>query len=350
MACDVLLRDLGEPPKPLPTTTEDADRWGRRVEAPKPPRPLTLFLTVDTEDAYFEQPHMITGEGIGRGYGVYGILDELERRSMRATFFVNVYESDRQPPGVVEGVVREIADRGHEVGLHTHPSPVLDFYRRPLFRLEAQQQADILRWGLERLERWTGTRIQSFRAGGYALNEDTFEALGDTGIGIDSSWFFPSPNNHLDRSTVNAVTAHRSVVEVPVSSVLRANAEGSLEHRKVDLDWLSTDHLREAVEAMAGAGAGFAMFMMHSFSFIEKQTRMPDDEPSARALFRSEPLFHRYVEIYGPKPSMRDAFRDFLDEMAALPSVTVRTLREARTDLDGAAREPNPDVVPVVSP
>lgn len=346
-----LIRDPVRPPQDLPTTIEQSEGWAREPAAPTVAgsEPLSLFLTIDTEDAYFERPHMITGEGIGRDYGVYGILDELEARSMRATFFVNVYESERQPPGVIEGVVREIAERGHEIGLHTHPSPSLDFYQRPLFRLKPQHQADILRWGVERLERWAGCRIASFRAGGYALNQDTFTALAEVGIAIDSSWFFPSANNHMARSTVNAVTEHGSLVEVPVTTVLREAREGELEHRKLDLDWLSTEHLRAALGAVVGAGAGFAMFMMHSFSFIEKQTRMPDDQRSPKALFASEPLFNRYVEIYGPKPSMREAFREFLDAVAATPAVRVRTLRDAQPQLVRAAHETRPDVIPIVS-
>ena len=40
----------------------------------------------------------MTGEGVGREFGVFGILDLLDARDLKATFFVNVYEKDRQPP------------------------------------------------------------------------------------------------------------------------------------------------------------------------------------------------------------------------------------------------------------
>jgi peptidoglycan/xylan/chitin deacetylase (PgdA/CDA1 family) len=338
-------------PDRLPDALAEIAPW--RFDPGTPPHAgpdwTTVFLTIDTEDAYFTRPHLMTGEGIGRDFGVFGILDELDARGMRATFFVNLYESGRQPTGVVEGVVREIAERGHEVGLHTHPSPTLEFYRRPLFRLPRSAQADVLRWGADRIERWTGERVTSFRAGGYALNDETFAALSEVGIEIDSSCFFPSPNNHLAPFTINAVAARGGTIEVPVTVVLRAEMDGRLEHRKLDLDWLSVDQLISALKATVAHGADFAMFMMHSFSFIEKETRPSDQPPSQRALFTSEKLFNRYVEIYGPKPHMRQGFASFLDRVAGDPSMRVRTLRDSLPYLRAATARALPDIVPVVS-
>jgi peptidoglycan/xylan/chitin deacetylase (PgdA/CDA1 family) len=337
------VRDL---PGALPQALAEVEAW-TGPGGPPGVAPTTLFLTIDTEDAYFDRPILMAGDGVGREFGVFGILDELDSRGLSATFFVNVYEKDRQPEGAVEEVVREIAARGHEVGLHTHPSPVLDFYRRPLFRLAPEAQVEALRWGAELIAAWTGEPPTSFRAGGYALNDDTFEALEQVGIEVDSSCFFPSPNNHNSRFTVNAVAARGRTVEVPVTTVLRAAGDGGLAHRKLDLDWLSVDELLEAIAGANAHGCGFAMFMMHSFSFIEKQTRTLDQPPSSRARFVSEALFDRYVEVYGPKPAMREAFATFLAAVAAEPAVRVRTLREALPDLRRAASG-GADVVPVV--
>jgi hypothetical protein len=307
---------------------------------------LTLFVTVDVEDSYFDRPILMTGDGIGREFGVFGILDELDLRKLGGTFFVNVYEADRQPAGAVRSVVEEIAARGHEVGLHAHPSHTLRLYRRPLFWLPRASQAEVLRWGADLIAQWTGTPPTSFRAGGYALNDDTFAALEDVGIAVDSSCFFPSPNNHNTRRTINAVTTAESVIEVPVTTVLRLKDDEQLEPRKLDIDWLSVDALAATLDTLAAQSVDFAMFMMHSFSFIEKLTRMPDDPPSSRALFTSKVDADRYVEVYGPKPSMRAAFGEFLDRVASRPDLQVRTLRDALADLSLASN--SADIVPVV--
>lgn len=309
-------------------------------------RRLTLFLTVDVEDSYFDRPILMTGDGIGREFGVFGILDELDSRRLEGTFFVNVYEADRQPAGVVRDIVREIAARGHEVGLHAHPSPTMDLYRRPLFRLSREVQSEVLRRGVDLIVRWIDTPPASFRAGGYALNDDTFAALEDAGIAVDSSCFFPSPNNHNTRSTVNAVAKVGRVIEAPVTTVLRIGADERLAHRKLDIDWLSVDEMVATLDALVGQGVDFATFMMHSFSFMEKLTRMPDDPPSPRARFTSRIDSDRYVEVYGPKPSMRTAFARFLECVEGRPDLRVRTLRDALPDLSLASGRA--DVLPVV--
>lgn len=345
---DAFVFEQGSLPCTLPTTLAELDSSRRSTGIPPSKAPLTLFLTIDTEDAYFTRPHLMTGEGIGREFGVFGILDALEQARMHGTFFVNVYETTRQPAGAVEAVVKEISARGHEVGLHAHPSPALDFYPKALFRLPLSAQIDALRWGAELLERWTGERTTSFRAGGYALNDETFMALREVGIAIDSSCFFPSRNNHFERFSVNSVAAHHGVVEVPVTTVLRVRPGGALEHRKLDLDWLSRAHLSNALDSIASLGGGFAMFMMHSFSFIEKATRPPSEPQSKRALFTSETLFGHYVEVYGPKPEMRSAFVGFLEDIRSNPALRILTLRDALSDLPQAAVGSQADIVPIV--
>jgi peptidoglycan/xylan/chitin deacetylase (PgdA/CDA1 family) len=336
-------------PGALPQSRADLDllevpRTDGRVE----PSPTTLFLTVDTEDAYFARPILMTGDGIGRRFGVFGILDELDARGMKATFFVNVYEKDRQPPGVVEALVREIAERGHEVGLHSHPSPALDFYGRPLIRLPRSAQGDILRWGVELIDRWTGAPPSSFRAGGYALDDHTFAVMEEVGIAIDSSCFYPSPNNCQEPFTVNAVASHGAIVEAPITTVLQAGDGAKVKHSKLDIDWLSVEELMTALDAIVSHGIGFATFMMHSFSFIEKAARPISEPTSPDALFTSEDVFGWYVDVFGPKPDMRDAFSLFLDRVGAKPGLRVRTLREALPELRAAAADGPADIVPVV--
>lgn len=337
----------GKLPTELPRTIEEiAPPLHPSGPEPGPADPTTLFLTVDVEDSYFDRPILMTGEGVGREFGVYGILDALDAHEMKGTFFVNVYEKDRQPDGVVEGVVRDIGDRGHEVGLHCHPSWSLDFYRRPLHRLSKAAQVDVLRWGADLIAEWTGEAPTSFRGGGYAVNDDTFAALEEVGIAIDSSCFFPSPNNHNTRQTVNAVGERSGRIEVPVTTVLRANGNGGLEARKLDIDWLSVGQLREALDALGDHHVPFATFMMHSFSFIEKRTRLPDDPPSSAARFVSKVDCDRYVEVYGPKSASREAFSTFLDHVGRTPHLTVCTVSDALPGLSTVVS--SCDVIPIV--
>jgi Polysaccharide deacetylase len=311
--------------------------------------PLPLFLTVDTEDAYFTEPHLMTGSGIGPEYGVSGVMDALERRGLRATFFVNVYESDRQPAGSVQGVVEQIVGRGHEVGLHTHPAPELAWYNRPLYRQSRDEQAHVIDRGLQRISSWTGKEVVSYRAGGYAMNDDTLAVLAQAGFQVDSSCFFPSPNNRNTRFTVNAVKRTSALIEVPITYVIRIDEGGTaLEHRKLDVDWLTPQQLCDALELLVTGSAPCAMFMMHSFSFIEKATVPASSERSPRAIYSSPDVFDRRVEIYGPKPDTRIAFDTFVDYVADNSRIRVCTLADSLPLLNDLADVNQRDLVPVV--
>jgi peptidoglycan/xylan/chitin deacetylase (PgdA/CDA1 family) len=332
-----------------PDIVPDQLNSGASGTPPSPsPRP-EIYLTIDTEDDYFTVPHMLTGEGIGEEYGAYGILDILDQRNLRATWFVNVYEAHRhEDPATMERLVKALDERGHEVALHTHPSEDLELYPRPLYWFDAEQQKNILGYGAELIEKWIGRAPVSFRAGGYVLNDETFEALESLGFRIDSSVFFSSKNNRITPFTVNAVRMRGRVVEVPVTYVPRVQSDGHIDHRKFDVNWLTGEELDEVVDRVTEFGIAQAMFMMHSFSFIDK-TSIREQEPGTdRAIYRSPPLRSRFVEIYGPKPELRERFERFAESVSGDSRIEVKTLAAAADGLERRASEPSPDVVPVV--
>lgn len=334
-----------DPPETVPDPLDGATGGQPPASSPRP----EIYLTIDTEDDYFTVPHMLTGEGIGEEFGAYGILDILDRHNLRATWFVNVYEAHRhEDPTTVERLVKAIDERGHEVALHTHPSEDLEMYARPLYWFDAEQQKKILGYGAELIEKWTGRTPVSFRAGGYVLNDETFEALESLGFRIDSSVFFSSKNNRITPFTVNAVRMRGRVVEVPVTYVPRVQSDGYIDHRKFDVNWLTGDELDEVVDRVSEFGIAQAMFMMHSFSFIDKASLKEDDPGTDRAIYRSPPLRSRFVEIYGPNPELRERFDRFAASISSDRRVEVKTLAAAADGLERRASEPRPDVVPVV--
>jgi peptidoglycan/xylan/chitin deacetylase (PgdA/CDA1 family) len=335
-------------PEPPDSVPEPLQREFGGAAPPATSRP-EIFLTIDTEDDYFTVPHMITGEGIGEDYGAYGILEILDRHQLKATWFINVYEAHRhEDPTTVERLVKTLDERGHEVALHTHPSEDLEMYARPLYWFDADQQKTILGYGAELIEKWTGRAPVSFRAGGYVLNDQTFEALESLGFRIDSSVFFSSKNNRITPFTVNAVRMRGGLVEVPVTYVPRVQSDGEIDHRKFDVNWLTGEELDQVVDRVTEFGIAQAMFMMHSFSFIDKVSLPEDDAGTDRAIYRSPPLRSRFVEIYGPNPDLRDRFEKFAASVSSDQRVVVKTLAESADDLERRASEPRPDVIPVV--
>jgi peptidoglycan/xylan/chitin deacetylase (PgdA/CDA1 family) len=334
-----------DPPETVPDPLDGA--VGAR--APAPGDAPEIYLTIDCEDDYFTVPHMLTGEGIGEEFGVYGVLDILDRHDLKATWFLNVYEAHRhEDPRTVEHLAKTLDERGHEVALHTHPSEDLEMYARPLYWFDAEQQKTILGYGAELIEKWTGTAPVSFRAGGYVLNDETFDALEALGFKVDSSVFFSSPRNRITPFTVNAVRMRGGIVEVPVTYVPRVQSDGEIDHRKFDVNWLTGEELDAVVDRVSEFGIAQAMFMMHSFSFIDKASLPEDDAGTDRAIYRSFPLRSRFVEIYGSNPELRERFEHFATSLARDSRVQVKTLAAAADGLRRRATEPRPDVVPVV--
>src|SRR5262249_5807637 len=154
----------GEYHQPDPPETVPDSLDGEPANPQSPGAKPEIYLTIDTEDDYFTVPHMLTGEGIGDDYGAHRILDVLDRHQLPATWFINVYEAHRhEDPTTVERLVKTVAERGHEIALHTHPSEDLEMYARPLYWFDAEQQKKILGYGADLIEKWTGRYPVSFR-------------------------------------------------------------------------------------------------------------------------------------------------------------------------------------------
>ena len=141
------------------------------------------------------------------------LLDMLDRHAVTATFFV-VGEIARTHPGIL----REIARRGHEIGLHG------DMHRRVDAMTKAEFAADLAR-NFDAVAHATGTGIAGYRAAYASLGRDTewfFACLAAQGLDYDSSVFpVRTPLYGLPGATPTPSlieTAPASLVEIPIST------------------------------------------------------------------------------------------------------------------------------------
>lgn len=107
-------------------------------------------------------------------------LELLERSKCRATFFVLGWIAEREP-----GLIRELADAGHEVACHSH-------LHRPLHTLKPSEFHDDLRRSRDVIERAAGAKVVGFRAPTFSITNDSLWALqilSDEGFLYDSSIF-----------------------------------------------------------------------------------------------------------------------------------------------------------------
>jgi polysaccharide deacetylase family protein (PEP-CTERM system associated) len=114
---------------------------------------------------------------------IYDILDGIEKS---ATFFVVGWMAEKYPE-----IIREISDRGFEIGSHTHLHQLAYQQDRQTFYNDVEKS-------IKTLEDCIGKKVTSFRAPGFSITENNkwaFEVLHELGITKDSS-VFPAGRAH----------------------------------------------------------------------------------------------------------------------------------------------------------
>jgi polysaccharide deacetylase family protein (PEP-CTERM system associated) len=108
------------------------------------------------------------------------LLDVFEETENRATFFVLGWVAERHA-----GLVREIAERGHEVACHGYGHELV-------YDLGAERFRADLRRGRSAIEDATGQAVRGYRAPSYSITRRSLwalEILAEEGFGFDSSIF-----------------------------------------------------------------------------------------------------------------------------------------------------------------
>jgi polysaccharide deacetylase family protein (PEP-CTERM system associated) len=107
-------------------------------------------------------------------------LELLESRKCKATFFVLGWVAKRDP-----GLIREVAQAGHELACHS-------YLHRPLYKLKPSQFRDDLRRSRDLIEDIGRTKVVGFRAPTFSITPKTLwalEILSAEGFRYDSSIF-----------------------------------------------------------------------------------------------------------------------------------------------------------------
>ena len=118
---------------------------------------------------------VMSHQAYGPRTGVPRLLRILERRGVRATFFVPGYSAERHPEAV-----RSIRDAGHEIAHH-------GYLHEPVTRLDPAGEERVLVQGLEALERVAGVRPIGWRGPNWEMSEATAGILARHGFRYDSS-------------------------------------------------------------------------------------------------------------------------------------------------------------------
>lgn len=151
---------------------------------------------------------VMTHQAYGPRTGVYRLLRVLERRAIRATFFVPGWVAERWPEAV-----RAIRDAGHEIGHHGY------FHEGSRGVDAAALERRLLR-GFDALDRVAGVRPIGYRGPMWELVAEMPAILARNGIRYESSLMDADVPYLLDCGPGSSPGRRASIVELPVQWAL----------------------------------------------------------------------------------------------------------------------------------
>lgn len=251
------------------SASERSDQMAARLI---PQRPKTRFLvTIDVETmtrGNVERDILGAIPGWRDRFGVERMMDLLESRQVRGTFFLNVYDVAKHGEDSIAKVARLIQSRGHDLELHTHPRPMYPFYG--ISRAPFEEQVEILEKGISLIEKWTGRRPVAHRAGAFLANLETLRAMDTVGLQVDSSL---APGSRMVLPLVGELGASNvprrvgSVWEVPVTYFDQLRFGPWRSRRTLDIEGCSLAEIKTVTRWAVLHGYPTVCLLMHSFSF-----------------------------------------------------------------------------------
>ena len=140
---------------------------------------VTLSFDLDTETLMLRNgitsPSRLSTGQYGARAGLPRVLELLQRHNIQATFFMPAVSAK-----LYSAQVRQIADAGHEVGIH-------GWIHEFTSSLERGEERMLMQQSLETLEEITGRRPVGIRTGSWEYSENTLELIRELGLFYDSS-------------------------------------------------------------------------------------------------------------------------------------------------------------------
>ncbi len=212
------------------------------------------------------------------GVGVPWQLEQLHRLGLKACFFVDPMPALVHGIEPIERMVEPILAAGQEVQLHLHPFWFdLAQGRRSDARFEltsfgAPEQKALIETARNLLVAAGAPPPVAFRAGSYAANSHTLEALEALGFAVDSShngaehpWPSALP---FAPETIDPVR-HGALVELPIGQIRRR--DGGL--RPLQLCAVSSSEMQAALSHAAQADHPLVTIVSHSFELASRDGR-----------------------------------------------------------------------------
>lgn len=221
-------------------------------------------------------------------YGEYALpktLAILEKYGISGIFFVEPLFAARFGIEYLATIVGLIHAAGHEIQLHLHPEWA-DEIRPPLFLGESkkrqhlsyftqEEQRVMINLGQDLLRQVGVNAVTAFRAGSYAANTDTYKALAQCGIFIDSSLNHCHSVSGSDFRTEHELFSP-SVIHGVKSLPISVFRDGFGKPRPAQIGACSFSEMRSAIATAAQQGAAHFVIVSHNFEMLRQGSSEPD--------------------------------------------------------------------------
>lgn len=218
-------------------------------------------------------------------YALPETLATLLRHGLRGVFFVEPLFSARFGQQYLQQIAHLIEAADQDVQLHLHPEwtdeirpPIIADIaskRQHLSYYTLEEQTALIGFAKQALEGVASRPVTAFRAGSYAANRDTYEALRRNGILVDSSL-----NEHmsisgadLPRQTGFHSTGQIGTVSSYPVTVFR---DGFGRPRPAHLSACSFAELRGALLSAQRSGCEHFVIVSHNFELLKPASSEPD--------------------------------------------------------------------------
>ncbi len=224
------------------------------------------------------------------------LMDMFDEAQVKATFFVLGWVADRS-----RGLIKEIAERGHEVACHGYSHQLIYNQTQKVFREETIRSKELL-------EDITQTPVHGYRAASYSITRDSLWALdilAEAGFVYDSS-IFPIRHDRYgipdaeDVPHLLRTPGDHSLIEFPLSTAKIFN------HK---LPVAGGGYFRLYPYALTKAGLRQINRRNQPFIFYLHPWEIDADQPRIEASWFSR--FRHYNNLDKCEPRLQQLLKDF---------------------------------------
>lgn len=263
---------------------------------------MKIYLTFDVEiwcdgwddlDGRFPSSfhRYVYGRSPKGDYALPKTLEILDRFGLKGVFFVEPLFAARFGVEHLATIVELIRSGNHDIQLHLHPEwadeirPLpfagASHKRQHMSYYTCDEQMALLTLGCDLLSQTGCNKITAFRAGSFACNHDTYRALHNMGIGIDSSLHavLPFSGNDLREQLDFFHPLEFEQVRILPMTVFR---DGIGRLRPAQIGACSFAELRDAINTAADNKMEHFVVLSHNFEMLKQGRSEPDSLVVAR--------------------------------------------------------------------